>query len=75
MKQIHAGVENTKKVEELLFENKERGEYRLHRSAFTDEELFELEMKYIFEGNWIYLAHESQIPNVNDYYTTHMGSL
>lgn len=73
MKQIHAGVENTKKVEELLFENKERGEYRLHRSAFTDEELFELEMKYIFEGNWIYLAHESQIPNVNDYYTTHMG--
>jgi phenylpropionate dioxygenase-like ring-hydroxylating dioxygenase large terminal subunit len=21
------------------------------------EELFELEMKHIFEGNWIYLAH------------------
>ena len=41
--------------------------------AFTDEDLFELEMKYIFEGNWIYLAHESQIPNINDYYTTYMG--
>jgi len=24
---------------------------------FTDPDLFELEMKYIFEGNWIYLAH------------------
>jgi benzoate/toluate 1,2-dioxygenase alpha subunit len=30
-------------------------------------------MKHIFEGNWIYLAHESQIPNNNDYYTTHIG--
>jgi benzoate/toluate 1,2-dioxygenase alpha subunit len=42
-------------------------------AAFTDEALFELEMKHIFEGNWIYLAHESQIPNNNDYYTTHIG--
>ena len=30
-------------------------------------------MKHIFEGNWIYLAHESQIPNNNDYFTTNMG--
>lgn len=30
-------------------------------------------MKYIFEGNWVYLAHESQIPNNNDYYTTYIG--
>ena len=30
-------------------------------------------MKHIFEGNWIYLAHESQIPNKNDYFTTYMG--
>lgn len=40
---------------------------------FTSEELFELEMKYIFEGNWIYLAHESQLPKANDYYTTKIG--
>ena len=30
-------------------------------------------MKYIFEGNWVYLAHESQIPNVNDYLTVFIG--
>ncbi|GAB3297802.1 benzoate 1,2-dioxygenase large subunit [Parasphingorhabdus pacifica] len=56
-----------------LIEDAENGVYRTNRSIFTDEELFELEMKYIFEGNWIYLAHESQIPNVGDYFTTHIG--
>ena len=30
-------------------------------------------MKHIFEGNWVYLAHESQIPNVGDYFTTYIG--
>ena len=30
------------------------GHYRCDRSIFTDEELFELEMKHIFEGNWIF---------------------
>jgi benzoate/toluate 1,2-dioxygenase alpha subunit len=51
-----------KSLDEFLVEDKEKGDYRLHRSAFTDKDLFELEMKHIFEGNWIYLAHESQIP-------------
>jgi benzoate/toluate 1,2-dioxygenase alpha subunit len=49
------------------------GVYRVGRDIFTDPEIFELEMKHIFEGNWIYLAHESQIPNKNDYFTTYMG--
>lgn len=61
------------KLDQLLIENYETGEFKLHRSVFTDEDLFELEMKYIFEGNWIFLAHESQIPDNNDYYTTYMG--
>ncbi len=60
-------------IDSLLFDDKEAGDHRVHRSAFTDEGLFELEMKHIFEGNWIYLAHESQVPNNNDYYTTHIG--
>ena len=60
-------------LDALLVEDQATGDHRLHRSAFTDEALFELEMKHIFEGNWIYLAHESQIANNNDYYTTHIG--
>src|ERR1700741_4981588 len=42
-------------------------------ALLADPEIFDLEMKYIFEGNWIYLAHESQIPNPGDYFTTYMG--
>lgn len=61
------------RIDELLVENYETGEFKLHRSVFTDQALFDLEMKYIFEGNWVYLAHESQIPNNNDFYTTYMG--
>lgn len=61
------------RIDELLVENPETGEYKVHRSVFTDQTLFDLEMKYIFEGNWVYLAHESQIPEINDYYTTYIG--
>ncbi|MFD0033398.1 benzoate 1,2-dioxygenase large subunit [Streptomyces sp. NPDC127172] len=60
-------------LSEALVEDPGNGVYRLRRSAFTDAQLFELEMKYVFEGNWIYLAHESQIPEIGDYFTTYMG--
>ncbi|NMR31739.1 benzoate 1,2-dioxygenase large subunit, partial [Arthrobacter sp. SF27] len=60
-------------LEDALIEDHENGIHRAKRSIFTDEEIFELEMKHIFEGNWVYLAHESQIPNVGDYFTTYIG--
>ena len=60
-------------IDDLLVENYETGEFKLHRSVFTDQTMFDLEMKYIFEGNWIYLAHESQVKENNDYFTTYMG--
>ena len=57
----------------VLEDNAKQGTCRVARNIFTDPEIFELEMKHIFEGNWIYLAHESQVPNKNDYFTTYMG--
>ena len=60
-------------IDSLLVDDKASGDHRVHRSVFTDAALFELEMEHIFEGNWIYLAHESQLPNINDYYTTYIG--
>lgn len=60
-------------LQSLLEEDKEKGIYRNKREMFTNPQLFELELKYIFEGNWVFLAHESQIPEKNDYFTTNMG--
>ncbi|WP_270255679.1 MULTISPECIES: benzoate 1,2-dioxygenase large subunit [Kocuria] len=54
-------------------DDRAEGIIRAKREIFTDPEIFELEMKHIFEGNWVYLAHDSQIPNVGDYFTTYIG--
>ena len=58
---------------DAVVEDADSGAFRANRRIFTDEEVFELEMKHIFEGNWIYLAHESQVSEPGDYFTTYMG--
>lgn len=56
-----------------VVDDPEAGIFRCRRDVFTDPALFDLEMQHIFEGNWVYLAHESQIPENNDYFTTFIG--
>jgi anthranilate 1,2-dioxygenase (deaminating, decarboxylating) large subunit len=40
---------------------------------FTEPELFDLEMEMIFEKNWIYACHESEISQPNDFVTMRAG--
>lgn len=61
------------RLDGAIQDDSENGVFRCRRDIFTDEEMFELEIKHIFEGNWIYMAHESQIPNPGDYFTLTMG--
>lgn len=61
------------RLDTAVVEDKEAGIYRCRRDVFTDPDLFDLEMKHIFEGNWVFLAHESQLPENNDYFTTWIG--
>src|SRR5262249_22298294 len=44
-----------------------------HRLIYTASAIFEAEMTHIFGGTWTYLAHESEIPNNNDFITRRMG--
>ena len=46
---------------------------RVHRRCYTDPEIFEAEMKQIFEKIWVYCGHESQVRNPGDYYTVTIG--
>ncbi|MFA5632160.1 MAG: aromatic ring-hydroxylating dioxygenase subunit alpha [Porticoccaceae bacterium] len=48
-------------------------DYRLDRAIYTDPDLFEFELRHIFENNWVYVAHESQVRNRNDFITTWVG--
>jgi phenylpropionate dioxygenase-like ring-hydroxylating dioxygenase large terminal subunit len=46
---------------------------RVHRSVYTDPAIFELEMRRVFGRAWLYVGHESQVPNPGDYYCTRLG--
>lgn len=42
---------------------------RVHRRVYTEPAIFALEMRRIFGRAWIFVAHESQVPETGDYVT------
>ena len=49
-------------------------EFRVHRSVYDDRDIFDAEVEFIFERQWNFLCHESQLPNPGDYWATHIGN-
>lgn len=49
------------------------GVFRFDRRAFTDQDIFDREMRLIFERQWVYLCHEDQVAKEGDFYSTQMG--
>ncbi|WP_116366103.1 aromatic ring-hydroxylating dioxygenase subunit alpha [Parahaliea mediterranea] len=45
---------------------------RLHKRLYIDRDIFELEMERIWGQAWIFIGHESQVPNTGDYFTTNI---
>ena len=43
---------------------------RVHRAYYTDPAVFAAEMQKIFTKVWVYVGHESLVPNHGDYYCT-----
>lgn len=46
----------------------------VHRSVYTDQAVFDLEMERIFGKVWLYVAHESQLRKAGDFVRTRLGT-
>jgi phenylpropionate dioxygenase-like ring-hydroxylating dioxygenase large terminal subunit len=47
---------------------------RVHRDVYCDPEVFQLEMERLWGRAWIYVGHDSQVPNPGDYFTVDIGA-
>lgn len=62
-------IESKKPKYDIL--DKETG--LLDRSIFVDEQIYQEELEKIFGRAWLMVAHESLVPNVNDFFLSYMG--
>ncbi|MDH3700724.1 MAG: Rieske 2Fe-2S domain-containing protein [Alphaproteobacteria bacterium] len=58
---------------DYVIDDPARGEFRVHRDVFSDQDLFEEELKNVFEGTWVFLCLESQIPQPHDFHCARIG--
>ena len=54
-------------VGSLVYDRPDLGRFRVHRSAMVSPAVHELERRRIFDRCWLYLGHESEVPNPGDY--------
>jgi len=66
-------MDTRKLLENCIDERFEDGVLRLDRRAYTNPDLLEWEFEHIFEGNWVYLCHESQVSQPKDFLTLTVG--
>jgi p-cumate 2,3-dioxygenase alpha subunit len=54
-------------IADLIVEREEEGYFAYHRSALTSEEIHRAELERIFNHSWLYVGHESEVPNRGDF--------
>jgi phenylpropionate dioxygenase-like ring-hydroxylating dioxygenase large terminal subunit len=47
--------------------------FRVHRSTMTSPDIFEEERRAIFDTNWLYIGHESEVSQPGDYVRRSIG--
>ncbi|PPR10117.1 MAG: 2-halobenzoate 1,2-dioxygenase large subunit [Alphaproteobacteria bacterium MarineAlpha11_Bin1] len=59
---------------QMIDDRPQENVFRVRRAAFTDPETFEREIECIFNRCWLYIAHESQVPEHGDFVATRLGT-
>jgi p-cumate 2,3-dioxygenase alpha subunit len=57
----------------LSEDDRENHKFRVHRSTMTSQEIFEQEREKIFNHSWLYVGHESEVPNPGDFVRRPVG--
>ena len=67
------GLTQASAIESYIAEDRERGTFLVNRRAFVEPEVLKRERATIFDKCWLYLGHESEIPNPGDFLTRDVG--
>ena len=67
------GVTSPSRVADMIDDRLEEGVFRVDRDIYLDPDIFNAEMKSIFEADWIFLCHESQVKRPGDYFAAYLG--
>lgn len=49
------------------------GDERVHSTVYTDERVFEDELDRIYRGGWVFVCHDSEVPNAGDFVRRNIG--
>lgn len=45
----------------------------VHKDLYVSEQLFNDEMQYLYGNTWVYIGHETELPNANDFIRRRIG--
>jgi p-cumate 2,3-dioxygenase alpha subunit len=57
----------------LVVDDPAAGRFRVHRSAMTSPQIHRAEVERVFAKSWLYVGHESEIPERGDYVRRPVG--
>jgi p-cumate 2,3-dioxygenase subunit alpha len=64
---------NRARNSELIIDDRARGIFRVHRSAFVSPEILALERERVFDRSWLYVGHESEVRERGDFKSREVG--
>ena len=54
-------------IDGAIIDDVETGRFMVHRRAFTDPRIFQLEQERVFNHSWLYIGHEAEIEKPGDF--------